>query len=120
MPIVNIVDQESPKNNRTIDTDTGVYLKFKKANGQDRIAVFEFIDGEINITFHAHFSIRIDDELKLTHVLYKIPIKNYGSWNSSSHNKNLVSNFLEVHGFKYRTDEKYGNKQVVQIEFDYQ
>ena len=27
MPIINEIDEENPQNSRTIDTDTGVYLK---------------------------------------------------------------------------------------------
>ena len=65
MPIINEIDEQHPENNRTIDTDTGVYLKVIKANGHERVAEYQLVDDTTTVYISAFFSNQLNDELKI-------------------------------------------------------
>lgn len=118
MPIINEIDEENPKNNRTIDTDTGVYLKYVEANGWDRIAIFDIVDGETKIKIYADFSNKIDEEKKINHISYEASIDPLGGLPRRDHYADLIRRLFEVHGWRCRADErKFGNEEQVLFNF---
>jgi len=56
MNIVNEIDPENPKNNRTIDLDIGVYLKISSKNPIDNIIIFSIMYYEVYIGIYTYIS----------------------------------------------------------------
>ncbi len=118
MTIINEIDKENPKSNRTIDTETGVYLKYIKANGWERIAMFVLSDSGANIHLNVFFSNKLDEEKKTNDYYYQVSI---GFLEGTPRRKNyadLIRRLFDVHGWQCRAEERrFGNKEVVKLDF---
>ncbi len=61
MVIINEKDEQNPKNSRTIDTDTGVFLEKTGYRGNEALVFFEVTDGDFSFRFETELEFRDTD-----------------------------------------------------------
>lgn len=118
MPIINEIDEENPKNNRTIDTETGVYLQHIDENLYEGIVIFHYMEKDSKILINTYFSNKINEEKKINDCTYYVnSCEFFGAATRKNYSK-IIRDLLEVHGVYYRRREKFENlKQEVRVEF---
>lgn len=72
MPIINQIDEANPKNNRTLDTETGVYLVFHEHNGRSRTDIYDIYDEDYHLVIFSEVDGVNDEENRLSHSNHKI------------------------------------------------
>lgn len=114
MPIINEIDEENPKNNRTIDTDTGGYLQHIDENLYEGIVIFHYMEKDSKILINTYFSNKINEEKKSIIVLIMLIHVSF----LVRQREKIIRDLLEVHGVYYRRREKFENlKQEIRVEF---
>ncbi len=72
MPIINKIDEDNPDNNRTVDTETGVCLKYRDHHGPSSTKMFDVYDGPLIFKIFSEVSGRLDEEKKINHENHRI------------------------------------------------
>jgi len=63
--IINEIDEKNSKNNRTIDTETGVYLKVAKTFNREHYVAFNVVDDDLTIIVETTLSRTFVDQEKI-------------------------------------------------------
>lgn len=111
MTIVNEIDEENSKNNRTIDTETGVYLKETKYSAKEHEMFFSVTDGETVFNIYAEAWSEFNESREVLNCTYKaINIDFYGAPKRKNYCE-LIMRLIEQYGWHYRSGEKkYGHR----------
>ncbi len=118
MPIINEFDEENPKNSRTVDTETGIYLRYLSENLHERVANFHIIDEETILNLHVFFSNTIDEEEKNNDCYYEICTLDFSGIPKRKGYVNEIRRLFEMHGIYYRRRENFEDlKQNVIVDF---
>ncbi|MEO1205434.1 MAG: hypothetical protein AAFV45_03810 [Pseudomonadota bacterium] len=137
MPIINQIDEANPKNNRTLDTETGVYLVFREHNGPSRTDIYDIYDEDYHLVIFSEVDGVNDEENRLSHSNHKIqqirilrgtdftfaPTPSPGTIHSPPPPNRqgydlLIANLLSAHGSYYGiTAARWGYTDVVDVKF---
>ena len=116
MPIINEIDKENFQENKTIDINTGVNLKYIGTNGWASVATFIVADGDTKIYIDALFSNAIDEERESNTHSYSLSISGFEGKAKRTHYAELIRKLFIVHGWQYRIEERrFGYKQAVNL-----
>lgn len=120
MPIVNEIDEQNPVNNRTIDTNTGVYLKLLGFDKRDRDSFFLLSNEGVEICFTARKSWKEDIKSNVWHFSYFVDQISLPKVSNLRDLKNIIHEFLIAHGDDFRSIErKRGLSEVGTIDFSH-
>ncbi|MCP4181696.1 MAG: hypothetical protein GY761_00010 [Hyphomicrobiales bacterium] len=118
MAIINEKDEQNPENSRTIDTDTGVYLKLDAHDIRDREYYFSLYDGDKIIEMISYCSWEIDEENKIMRNCHHVGKIFFLGTAIRINYLTLIRNIFSEHGRSFKSIERRGEyKEITKTDF---
>jgi len=119
MPIINEIDEENPKNSRTIDTDTGVYLKLDFHHLRERLYGLSLYEKDVKVMeIQSTLSTSINEEKKMAFNHHFIGVVVFLSRGNQKKYVSLIEKLLKIHGRNFMFNNRYSQyKEHTQISF---
>jgi len=119
MPIINEIDEDNKKNNRTIDTETGIYLTVNAHDIRDHMYQFSLFEKEKKIIeLWSTVSWKIDDENKIISNQHYIGGATFYTAGAEKKYISIITKILEEHGRGFKAAERRGKyKELTSVIF---
>jgi len=114
--IINEIDENNSKNNRTIDTENGIYLKAAGANLREHNYFFVIVDGETIINIATERDNKVNKGEKINSVSYKVISVDLLGQPRRKDYRTVIKEVLNEHGDRFRYSEKrFGYMENVDV-----
>ena len=119
MSIVNEVDEEIERNSKTIDTETGVFLRVAAEYPRESIIDFAVFDEDALIGFSSKRVVVLDEINEKRNISHHISNINFQGKPKRQDYEELILGLLQVHGKWFGlTQKRFGKKDCVSVFID--